>query len=140
MRSGGEPSGSANADRSRSRWQSSHRSSASCSSASSLLAEYRTLVRRSKRPRVRRLATCRCPAIHGPRSRRVRAATAAHVDAGSPGCVSFSFDASVTGAEVTVTVRCVARLQEASIVPFPGSIALTGEATEVLDLYREGTP
>jgi Flp pilus assembly protein TadG len=70
---------------------------------------------------------------------RVRSSTADMVRVGSPGCRQFTFDAQISESSVSVNVVCVADLDDASILPLPGSINLTGSATEVIDVYREPT-
>ena len=69
---------------------------------------------------------------------RVRSTVSAMVDAGSAGCRDFSLNADIGTDSVTVTVSCVADLQDAALLPVPGSVTLTGTATEPIDQYREG--
>lgn len=68
---------------------------------------------------------------------RVRRSAAAMVDVGSPGCRDFRFDAVVANQSVIVTIACVADLQDAALLPVPGSLTLSGTATEPIDQYRE---
>ena len=71
---------------------------------------------------------------------RARAAAAAMLNVGSPGCQTFSFVPVIEADKVSVTVSCVASLQDAAILPLPGSMTLEASATEILDKYREATP
>jgi Flp pilus assembly protein TadG len=68
---------------------------------------------------------------------RARTAASVTLDVGSPGCRTFSFVAVIEADKVTVTVSCVANLEDAAILPLPGSMTLEASATEVLDKYRE---
>lgn len=71
---------------------------------------------------------------------RARAAASAMLNVGSPGCQTFSFAPVIDADKVTVTVSCIANLQDAAILPVPGSMTLEASATEVRDQYREATP
>jgi Flp pilus assembly protein TadG len=68
---------------------------------------------------------------------RVRKSTAAMLHVGSPSCREFTFTPSLTADDVTVSVACVADLQDAAVLPLPGSMTLRASATEVLDQFRE---
>ena len=68
---------------------------------------------------------------------RVRESTAATLNVGSPGCRTFTFTPSITVEQVTVTVACHADLEDAAVLPLPGSMTLSASATEVVDIYRE---
>ncbi len=59
---------------------------------------------------------------------------------GSPSCRTMTFDASITDNRIDVTVACSSDLQEAAVLPLPGRMTITGNATEVRDAYRESTP
>lgn len=69
----------------------------------------------------------------------VESGLAATLDVGSPSCRSMSFTPAVSGEWVTVTVACVVDLDAASVLPLPGSMTVTGTATEAIDAYREST-
>ncbi len=71
---------------------------------------------------------------------RARAAASVMLNVGSPGCQTFSFVPVIEADKVTVTVSCVANLEDAAILPLPGSMTLEASATEVLDQHREATP
>lgn len=71
---------------------------------------------------------------------RARDTAAAMVRVGSPGCRSFNFQSSIDQARVTVSVSCVADLDDDNILPFPGSMTLDASATEIIDVYREPAP
>ena len=70
---------------------------------------------------------------------RVRSAVSQMVNVGTPGCQTFTFTPSITAESVSVTISCVADLQDASILPLPGSITLSATASEVIDQFREVT-
>lgn len=69
----------------------------------------------------------------------VESGLAATLDVGSPSCRSMSFTPAVSVEWVTVTVACVVDLDAASVLPLPGSMTVTGTATEAIDAYREST-
>ena len=71
---------------------------------------------------------------------RVKASAAAMLDVGSPGCRQFSFSSAVTIDKVTVTLSCVANLEDAAILPIPGSMRLDASASEAIDQFRESAP
>ena len=62
------------------------------------------------------------------------------LDVGSASCRSMSMSASVADDVIEVTVSCSADLQEASVLPLPGSLNISGSASEVRDAFRERTP
>ena len=68
----------------------------------------------------------------------VRASLADTLDAGSPTCRSMSFSLTIGTERVAVTISCTVDLQEAAVLPVPGSMTVTASATEVIDTYREG--
>jgi Flp pilus assembly protein TadG len=68
---------------------------------------------------------------------RVRSETSSIVRAGSPGCQTFTLAPTIAADSVTVTISCVADLQDASILPLPGHMTLTATATEVIDTFKE---
>lgn len=68
---------------------------------------------------------------------RVRTEISQMVDVGSPGCQTMSFTPEITAESVTVTIACVADLQDASILPVPGQMTLSATATEIIDQFRE---
>lgn len=70
----------------------------------------------------------------------VERAVAETLDVGSASCRSMSMSASVADDVIEVTVTCSADLQEASVLPLPGSLNISGSASEVRDAFRERTP
>jgi Flp pilus assembly protein TadG len=68
----------------------------------------------------------------------VRASLADTLDAGSPTCRSMSFSPTIGTESVAVTISCTVDLQEAAVLPVPGSMTVTASATEIIDTYREG--
>lgn len=70
----------------------------------------------------------------------VEQAAAASLRVGSASCRTMSFTASITVELVDIEVACTAELQEAAVLPLPGTMTVTGSATEVRDVYREATP
>lgn len=71
---------------------------------------------------------------------RVRADAAQMVSVGSPGCQTFTFTPTITATTVSLTIACVADLQDASMLPLPGHMTLTATASQPIDLYREVNP
>ena len=61
----------------------------------------------------------------------------ASLDVGSPSCRTMTFTSSITEEWVTVTVSCVVDLDDASVLPVPGSMTVTATATEIIDAHRE---
>jgi Flp pilus assembly protein TadG len=59
------------------------------------------------------------------------------LDVGSPSCRTMTFTSSITEEWVTVTVSCVVDLDDASVLPVPGSMTVTATATEIIDAHRE---
>jgi Flp pilus assembly protein TadG len=59
------------------------------------------------------------------------------LDVGSPSCRTMTFTSSITEEWVTVTVGCVVDLDDAAVLPVPGSMTVTATATEVIDEHRE---
>lgn len=62
---------------------------------------------------------------------------AAALDVGSPSCRTMSFDAAVGAELIDVTVTCSVDLQDASLLPLPGSLTVSATASEPRDRYRE---
>jgi Flp pilus assembly protein TadG len=86
------------------------------------------------RSAARELAIARDPnAVIG----AVESGLAATLDVGSPSCRTMTFTPNVTGEWVTVSVACVVDLDDAAVLPVPGSMTVTATATEVIDAYRE---
>jgi hypothetical protein len=52
----------------------------------------------------------------------------------------MSMNASIADDLIEVTVTCSADLQEASVLPLPGSLTISGSASEVRDAFRERSP
>jgi len=67
----------------------------------------------------------------------VESGLAATLDVGSPSCRTMTFTPAVTDEWVTVTVGCVVDLDDAAVLPMPGSMTVTGTATEIIDAHRE---
>jgi Flp pilus assembly protein TadG len=67
----------------------------------------------------------------------VESGLAETLDVGSPSCRTMTFTPAVTGEWVTVTVACVVDLDDAALLPVPGSMTVTATATEVIDTHRE---
>jgi Flp pilus assembly protein TadG len=59
------------------------------------------------------------------------------VDAGSSMCESMGFFPTVTETEVTVEVTCVVDVSSAALIEVPGSMPVSGTATEPIDRFRE---
>jgi Flp pilus assembly protein TadG len=68
----------------------------------------------------------------------VRSALMETLDVGSPTCRTLSFSPEIGSTQVSVTITCSVDLQEAAILPVPGSMSVSGSASEVIDVYREG--
>jgi hypothetical protein len=71
---------------------------------------------------------------------RVRATASSTLKVGSPSCRSFTFSPVVTHDDVTVTIACIADLQDATVLPLPGSLTMRASATEPIDQFRESAP
>ena len=56
---------------------------------------------------------------------------------GSPSCRELSFTPTIGTTEVSVTLTCTVDLQEAAVLPVPGSMAISASASEIVDVYRE---
>jgi Flp pilus assembly protein TadG len=67
----------------------------------------------------------------------VESGVAATLDVGSPSCRTMTFTPAVTEEWVIVTVGCVVDLDDAAVIPVPGSMTVTGTATEIIDTHRE---
>jgi Flp pilus assembly protein TadG len=71
--------------------------------------------------------------------------TAAESDArnslhvGSSTCREFAMTTDRTPDHVTVRLRCVVDLASAGALPVPATMTVTGQATEVIDQYRESS-
>lgn len=61
----------------------------------------------------------------------------ATLEVGSASCRAMTFEAVITALQIDVAVACTAELQDAALLPVPGSMTVTGTATEVRDAYRE---
>lgn len=59
------------------------------------------------------------------------------LDVGSPACRTMTFTPAISEEWVTVTVGCVVDLDDAAVLPVPGSMTVTGTATEIIDTHRE---
>lgn len=59
---------------------------------------------------------------------------------GSPACRRATMRPEITPAAVTVTVVCDVDLEDVTLLPVPGSMELSAQATEVLDQHREHGP
>ena len=68
----------------------------------------------------------------------VRSALMETLDVGSPTCRTLSFSPEIGSTQVTVSITCSVDLQEAAILPVPGSMSVSASASEVIDIYREG--
>jgi Flp pilus assembly protein TadG len=68
----------------------------------------------------------------------VRLALLETLDVGSPTCRTLSFSPEIGSTEVSVTVTCTVDLQEAAVLPVPGSMSVSASASAVIDTYREG--
>lgn len=68
----------------------------------------------------------------------VRSALMETLHVGSPTCRTLSFSPEIGSTQVTVSITCSVDLQEAAILPVPGSMSVSASASEVIDIYREG--
>ncbi|HAS13144.1 MAG TPA: hypothetical protein DCS55_21930 [Acidimicrobiaceae bacterium] len=68
----------------------------------------------------------------------VRSALMETLDVGSPTCRTLLFSPEIGSTQLSVTITCSVDLQEAAILPVPGSMSVSGSASEVIDIYREG--
>lgn len=59
---------------------------------------------------------------------------------GSPSCRSMTFAPVIADTEMSVTIACTVDLQEAAVLPVPGTMTLSATATEIVDTYREARP
>ena len=62
------------------------------------------------------------------------------LNVGSPTCRTVSFQALISDTQIDVSVACTAELQQAGLLPVPGTMTLTGTATEIRDTHRESRP
>lgn len=69
-----------------------------------------------------------------------REQAAATLALGSPTCTAMTFTPTITSTDVTVEIACVVDLAAASILPVPGTLTVSGAATDVIDRHREATP
>lgn len=69
----------------------------------------------------------------------VRTGLASTLQVGSPSCRSMSFTPEIGATQVSVTITCTVDLQEAAVLPVPGSMAISASSTEIIDTYREGS-
>ncbi len=67
----------------------------------------------------------------------VEQAAAATLNVGSPSCRTMSFNAAIEAEQIEVTVACATDLQDASLLPLPGTITVSASASEVRDVHRE---
>lgn len=68
----------------------------------------------------------------------VRSALQETLDVGSPTCRTLTFSPQIEATRVDVTLTCAVDLQEAAVLPVPGSMSVSASASEVIDTYREG--
>ena len=68
----------------------------------------------------------------------VRASLTDTLNVGSPTCRTLSFTPAIEPSRVAVTLSCTVDLQEAAVLPVPGSMSVSASASEVIDTYREG--
>ena len=61
----------------------------------------------------------------------------ASLHVGSALCAEFAMTTDRTPDQVTVRLSCVVDLASAGALPVPGTMTVTGQATEVIDQYRE---
>lgn len=71
---------------------------------------------------------------------RVRNGLDSTLRVGSPSCRELSFAPTIGATEVLVTLTCTVDLQEAAVLPVPGSMAISASASEIIDVYREVGP
>lgn len=69
-----------------------------------------------------------------------RAAAERTLDPGSPSCRAMSLSPTITAEMVNVTVSCVVDLGDGAVLPLPGSLTVSGHASEVIDQHRERGP
>lgn len=67
----------------------------------------------------------------------VERAAAATLNVGSSSCRTMSFNAAIGAEQIEVTVACGTDLQDASLLPLPGTITVSASASEVRDVHRE---
>ena len=67
----------------------------------------------------------------------VEAALRTTLHVGSPTCRTMSLSPTISATEVSVSISCTVDLDSASLLPVPGSLTVTGSATEVIDRFRE---
>jgi Flp pilus assembly protein TadG len=89
------------------------------------------------RSAARTISLAREPSAAVPEAREAAART---LQPGSPGCRSMALTPVITPEMVTVTVSCVVDLREGAILPLPGSMTVSGHASEVFDEHRERGP
>ncbi|MEY2422050.1 MAG: hypothetical protein QOI95_2117 [Acidimicrobiaceae bacterium] len=63
----------------------------------------------------------------------------ASLQVGSALCTEFAMTTDRTPDQVTVRLSCVVDLASAGALPVPGTLTVTGQATEVIDQYREAS-
>jgi hypothetical protein len=59
------------------------------------------------------------------------------LNVGGPYCQTMRFAPTVQADRVTVAITCQVDLREVSVLPVPGTFAVTGTASEVIDTFRE---
>lgn len=64
---------------------------------------------------------------------------AATLSVGSPSCRTMSFTAAIGAEQIDVTVVCTTDLQDAALLPLPGTIDVSASVTEIRDVHREAT-
>ncbi len=67
----------------------------------------------------------------------VSSTASATLGEGRASCRDLTVAPQITAESVTVTLTCVVDLADAGILPVPGSMSVSGSATEVVDQLRE---
>lgn len=66
-----------------------------------------------------------------------QAIAAETLDTDGPSCTAVGFHATIGDTTVEVTVSCTVSVQDAALLPLPGSMTVTATASEVRDQWRE---
>jgi len=74
------------------------------------------------------------------RETEIAATVATMLHVGSPSCRTMSLDTTIGVATVDVTVSCHAELQQAALLPVPGSMTVSATVSEPRDVHREESP
>lgn len=82
----------------------------------------------------RELAMSRDPASRLGAAQAIAAAT---LDTDGPSCTAVGFHAAIGETTVVVSVSCTVSVQDAALLPLPGSMTVTATASEVRDEWRE---